>query len=222
MSVQTDQASLGTHIAALRRWSSFMTDSLPRVRPFIVLAAVDSTPMAARVERVAAVSASARAAAELHFVHVVENVGETAVTAAKLLEDGRSYLDRAASKTMQAAPVFVHLRVGKPWEQIVRVASEIWADLVVVGTHGRSGVPRLLLGSQAEEVVRKASCPVLVVRDVSYDVREAKEGRVPDGALPLDDGWGDCSPPELAARRDPCGGDGMAHRFKSGPMLIRR
>jgi nucleotide-binding universal stress UspA family protein len=199
-----------------------MIDSISRARPFIVLAAVDSTPMAARVERVAAASASARPAAELHFVHVVEYVGETAVTATKLLEDGRSYLDRAASKTLRAAPVFVHLRVGKPWEEIVRVAAEIWADLVVVGTHGRSGVPRLLLGSQAEEVVRKASCPVLVVRDVSYEVRVAPEGRPPNGAIHLDDGWGDWCPPELPVRRDPHHEDGMAHRSGSGPMLIRR
>jgi nucleotide-binding universal stress UspA family protein len=199
-----------------------MIDPSPRARPFIVLAAVDSTPMAARVERLAASSASARPAAELHFVHVVEDVGETAVTAAKLLEDGRSYLDRAASSTLRAVPVFVHLRVGRPWEEIVRVAGEIWADLVVVGTHGRSGVPRLLLGSQAEEVVRKASCPVVVVRDVSYDARVAPDGRSSDDALGSDDGWVDCSPPQAPARCAPHGEAGVAHRFRSGPMLIRR
>ena len=197
-----------------------MIDPLPLVRPFIVLAAVDSTPMAARVERVAAASASARAEPELHFVHVVENAGETADTAAKLLEDGRSYLERAAGKAPQKAPVFVHLRFGKPWEQIVRVASDICADLVVVGTHGRSGVSRLVLGSQAEEVVRKASCPVLVVRDVSYEKHDVPRGCRPEGAIDLEDGWGDCCPPEPRAR-DPRE-DGVAHRFRSGSMLIRR
>jgi len=163
-----------------------MTDAHPLERPFVV-------------ERVAASSASARPCSELHFVHVVEDVGETAVTAARLLEDGRSYLERAASKAQHEAPVFVHLRIGRPWEEVVRVAAEIWADLVVVGTHARTGVPRLLLGSQAEEVVRRASCPVLVVRDVSYE-----------------------APPKVSFIRDLRGPEGMAQRFKSGPMLIRR
>jgi nucleotide-binding universal stress UspA family protein len=47
---------------------------------------------------------------------------------------------------------------------IVRLAKEVKADLIVLGTHGRSGVSRLVLGSVAEGVMRKAPCPVLTVR----------------------------------------------------------
>jgi nucleotide-binding universal stress UspA family protein len=55
------------------------------------------------------------------------------------------------------------LRSGVPWQEIVDVASER-ADLVVIGTYGRHGMNRLLLGSVADRVVRLAPCPVLTVR----------------------------------------------------------
>lgn len=55
------------------------------------------------------------------------------------------------------------LEEGDPTTEILRVAREINADLIVLGTHGRTGLARLLMGSVAEEVVRKASCPVLTV-----------------------------------------------------------
>jgi nucleotide-binding universal stress UspA family protein len=53
---------------------------------------------------------------------------------------------------------------GLPAEQIVRAARSKRADLVVLGTHGRSGLPRLVLGSVAERVIGLARCPVLTVR----------------------------------------------------------
>jgi len=52
---------------------------------------------------------------------------------------------------------------GDPATEILRVAREIHADLIVLGTHGRTGLARLLMGSVAEQVVRKATCPVLTV-----------------------------------------------------------
>ena len=55
------------------------------------------------------------------------------------------------------------LRKGVAWREIIATAEQTKADLVVVGTEGRTGVPRLLLGSVAEKVVRTAPCPVLVV-----------------------------------------------------------
>ena len=57
-----------------------------------------------------------------------------------------------------------HVRAGRPADAIVDVARDWSADLIVVGSHGRSGVGRVLLGSVAESVVRRAPCPVLVVR----------------------------------------------------------
>jgi nucleotide-binding universal stress UspA family protein len=55
------------------------------------------------------------------------------------------------------------LEVGNPAIEILRVAREVQCDMIVMGTHGRRGAARLLMGSVAEHVVRKAHCPVLVV-----------------------------------------------------------
>jgi universal stress protein A len=56
------------------------------------------------------------------------------------------------------------LRVGSPAEEIVRYAASCDVDLIVMGTHGRSGIAHVLMGSVAEQVVRTAPCPVLLVR----------------------------------------------------------
>lgn len=60
--------------------------------------------------------------------------------------------------------VFHHLIDAAPASAICEVAQEIGADLILVGTHGRTGMRRALLGSVAETVVRDAACPVLVMR----------------------------------------------------------
>jgi nucleotide-binding universal stress UspA family protein len=56
------------------------------------------------------------------------------------------------------------LEYGDPAAMILKTAPEIGTDLIVMGTHGRTGLRHLLMGSVAERVVRKASCPVLTVR----------------------------------------------------------
>jgi nucleotide-binding universal stress UspA family protein len=56
--------------------------------------------------------------------------------------------------------------VGEPPEEIVREAKERPCDIIVMGTHGHSGLARALLGSVAEGVLRHATCPVLTVRSV--------------------------------------------------------
>jgi nucleotide-binding universal stress UspA family protein len=53
--------------------------------------------------------------------------------------------------------------VGDPAESILEVAQEVHADLIAMGTHGRTGLARLLMGSVAEKVVRRATCPVLTL-----------------------------------------------------------
>ena len=58
----------------------------------------------------------------------------------------------------------VEIAAGQPADAIVRVAQERHADLIVMGTHGRTGLQHVLLGSVTEKVVRLASCPVLTVR----------------------------------------------------------
>ena len=56
------------------------------------------------------------------------------------------------------------LQVGTAWEQILAAAAEICADLVVIGTHGRTGIAHAVVGSVAEKVVRLSPIPVLTVR----------------------------------------------------------
>ncbi|MGD9723169.1 MAG: universal stress protein [Pirellulales bacterium] len=57
-----------------------------------------------------------------------------------------------------------HLVLGTPAEDIVRIAEEQHADLIVIGTHGRTGLKRVLMGSVAEAVMRRATCPVLTLK----------------------------------------------------------
>jgi nucleotide-binding universal stress UspA family protein len=61
------------------------------------------------------------------------------------------------------------LEVGYPAETILRVARELPADLIVMGTHGRRGLSRLLMGSVAERVLREAGCPILTLKQPARD-----------------------------------------------------
>lgn len=60
------------------------------------------------------------------------------------------------------------VRVGHPFVEIIRYATDNEIDLIVMGTHGLGPVEQMLLGSVAERVVRKASCPVLTVRRLDH------------------------------------------------------
>jgi nucleotide-binding universal stress UspA family protein len=92
--------------------------------------------------------------------------GAGALTAAELLAEeeqlGRTVLERAAARFPHDR-VETLLREGVPAEEVVAVAQEWRADLILVGTHRRGGLARLVLGSVAEGVLRRAPCPVLVV-----------------------------------------------------------
>ncbi len=64
----------------------------------------------------------------------------------------------------QVTEVHAIFKTGMPFLEIIKTAEEIHADLIVVGAHGRTGMAHVLMGSVAERVVRKASCPVLTVK----------------------------------------------------------
>jgi nucleotide-binding universal stress UspA family protein len=70
-------------------------------------------------------------------------------------------MDRARRKGVRVTGLLV---LGSPYQDIVRVARRTRADLLVLGTHGRTGLTKVLLGSVAERVLRTASCPVMTVR----------------------------------------------------------
>ena len=66
--------------------------------------------------------------------------------------------------TMDVLEVETMVVKGVPFNEIINAATEINVDLIVIGTHGRTGLSHVMLGSVAEKVVRKSSCPVLTVR----------------------------------------------------------
>jgi nucleotide-binding universal stress UspA family protein len=112
--------------------------------------------------------------AELHLLHVLQEpvavlpesslaVAPPAVNLPELAESAQHGLERltAASPGRVTARVVRH---GPAAEEIARYASDAGIDMIVMGTHGRTGLAHVLLGSVAEKVVRKACCAVLTVR----------------------------------------------------------
>ncbi len=88
----------------------------------------------------------------------------TAEVATKLSTAAQTALDAAVtSRKDRGVPMSSVLRDGVPYEEINTVAGEMDVDIIVIGTHGRKGLTRMLLGSTAEKVVRTATRPVLTV-----------------------------------------------------------
>jgi nucleotide-binding universal stress UspA family protein len=82
-------------------------------------------------------------------------------------QEARKILDQQVDRVIKGggSVAKAHLRMGVPEEEIVVLAEELGADLVVLGSKGLGGMRRVLLGSVSDSVVRHAHCPVLVVRD---------------------------------------------------------
>jgi nucleotide-binding universal stress UspA family protein len=76
-----------------------------------------------------------------------------------------AFADRPSVSEVQ---FFAHARIGKPVDEILALCREVGADLVFIGSHGLTGLERLVLGSVSERVVREAKCPVMVVREKTY------------------------------------------------------
>ena len=116
--------------------------------------------------------------AELHLLHSVE-------TTPILYGEGDAYLAETDAAQIEVAAVkqldelriepaeSLHVKrkvvLGHTFVEIVQYARDHSIDLIVLGTHGRGAIAHMLLGSVAEKVVRKAPCPVLVVRDEEHD-----------------------------------------------------
>jgi nucleotide-binding universal stress UspA family protein len=105
----------------------------------------------------------------LHACEVVSYAyADSIVSSAELLEEARRAAQSAVDGIAEGARrtglvVLSEVRIGPPRSVIVDFAREAKVDLVVLGTHGRKGIPRALVGSVAERVVRMAPCPVLTV-----------------------------------------------------------
>jgi nucleotide-binding universal stress UspA family protein len=154
-------------------------------KPYLIVVGIDYSEASDLALEQAFELAAARPNAELHIVNVVRLYGNQALidapTAAGFsaisLADANAQLDSYVQQRQQAYSasnplaegaglrrVVSHLRLEAPAAEIAQLAADLEADLVVVGTHGRRGISRLLLGSVAEGVVRLSPCPVFVVR----------------------------------------------------------
>ena len=111
-----------------------------------------------------------RSGCELHAVHAVSDSGSVADTEQRMIDATEELNEHLEALWGEAAErrVMGHIRAGKPVDTILQVAVDVNADLLVVGTHQRAGIERLLVGSTAESVLHKACCPVLVALPKDY------------------------------------------------------
>jgi len=109
----------------------------------------------------------------------------TALASPALRAEAERDLGRFVQPAIDAAvPVRTVLREGEPWREILHEAAALPADLVVMGTHGRSGFEHLLLGSVTEKVLRRATCPVLTVCHAGDPVASFRHVLVATDLLP--------------------------------------
>ena len=119
------------------------------------------------------------------LLHVVENRTSRDFDAFPLTLSRETTLAEARRKLVKFAksgshpfvPVSPEVRSGEPWEAIVSAARKEGADLIVIPTHGRTGLKHVLMGSVAEKVVRHAHCPVLVLRGNTVDPEISRKKR---------------------------------------------
>jgi nucleotide-binding universal stress UspA family protein len=154
-----------------------MTPSAPvaPLAPFVILAALDRKMASAEVLATAVSLAARTPGAVLHLLHIVERLIGVEAAALELYQQelaaGCRYLDETASSVGARSELSVVTDApgDAVADAILRKAASLDADLVLVGTSDPKPLARWLLGSVAEEVMRKAGCAVLVVRPKHHD-----------------------------------------------------
>jgi len=107
---------------------------------------------------------------ELHVLHVVQNTTEIEMCTHEAEQAEKKILNDLLIEPLNPkVKVLRDVRKGRPHVEIIKYAKEHSIDLIIMGTHGRKPLPHLLLGSEAEQTVRKAPCPVLVVRHPEHE-----------------------------------------------------
>jgi universal stress protein A len=165
---------LNTRIRPKRTAKSFLNDSRESSRKVRrILVPIDFSPPSIKALRYA-VGFAEQMGATIYLVHVLEEPAfihdiETfplAIPKRELVHGARGELLKLAKSQIDGlVPVKTRVRTGKPFREIVALARQTASDLIIIATHGRTGLSRMLLGSTAELVVRHAPCPVFVIRD---------------------------------------------------------
>jgi nucleotide-binding universal stress UspA family protein len=160
-----------------------------QTQPYVILCALQFDETGVRALETAVRLTRGQANAELHVVHVVGSQtaaslrGEADYFRARCAQaprELRARIDRACRHS--GLKVHAYIREGDPEKQILRTATEVVADLIVVGTHRRTGLSRIVDGSVVERVLHDAPCSVLVACPLPSEVsRDAAEV---DRALP--------------------------------------
>jgi nucleotide-binding universal stress UspA family protein len=143
--------------------------------PIQVVVAFDFSP-SADYALARAVDVAARA--PQHVLHVIAVLDDRAGVLRGISYRDADHVQQLVRERVSAAfagrstaaeiQFFVHARIGRPAEEILGLAKEVGADLIFIGSHGKVGLERLLLGSTCERVVREAHCPVMVARAKTY------------------------------------------------------
>jgi len=130
-----------------------------------ILAATDFSPMSEHAFRFAGALARDYGA-RLIAVHVARPPGAVYADSAVFLEEPDHTAASEALHALEVPGVDVEYRLmeGEPGSALVQAARDTNCDLIVMGTHGRGGILRVLLGSVAEDVLRNAPCPVMTVK----------------------------------------------------------
>lgn len=120
-----------------------------------------------------AISLALKDKAKLYLMHVIDTrLYDTEIykfspyqnqelDVSKIREDLMKSLPEGTLDVLEVETIVVK---GVPFQEIISTVREIGADIIVIGTHGRTGLSHIMMGSVAEKVVQKASCPVLTVR----------------------------------------------------------
>jgi nucleotide-binding universal stress UspA family protein len=118
--------------------------------------------------------------AALHLLHIAENPFlRVVVSDRRLLEEAavRWLQDRLTDDDRRRGAIAIVEQSDEPASEILRYAKSAHIDLIVMATHGRSGLARVVLGSVAEKVVRAAPCPVLTIHSAESEaIAAASEG----------------------------------------------
>lgn len=110
--------------------------------------------------------------AELILLHVIQpypQIPEMASVDVDSIQDSRAELAKLGDSVDASIAVSTLVQTGDPPRAIAQAANDLRADLVILSTHGYTGLSHVLLGSTAERVVRHAPCPVLVVRQCEHE-----------------------------------------------------